>query len=139
MTPKREDIVELGLTGRWDEMKAIVDVDREGHEKTTPPSQLFVAHVESSTIMQKFLKKAKKQKMVEEKKEKIIEDLVLQKTPKPFNAVKCKLVDEAIREEYGNLFPFRNKPITKVKILVHRFFLAPKQIVYRLFRETRMK
>ncbi len=31
MKPKGEDIVELGLTRRWDEMKAIVDVDRKGH------------------------------------------------------------------------------------------------------------
>jgi hypothetical protein len=36
-------------------------------------------HVESSTIMQKLVKKAKKEKMVEEKKEKIIKDLVLKK------------------------------------------------------------
>jgi hypothetical protein len=60
-------------------MKAIVDVDREGHEKTAPTSQLLVVHVESSTIMQKLVKKAKKEKMVEEKKEKIIKGLVLKK------------------------------------------------------------
>jgi hypothetical protein len=69
MMPKRKDIVELGLTGRCNEMKAIVDVDREGHEKIAPPSQLFVAHVESSTIMQKLVKKAKRQNMVEKTKD----------------------------------------------------------------------
>jgi hypothetical protein len=79
MKPKGKNIVELGLTGRWDEMKAIVDVDREGHEKIAPPSQLLVMHEESSTIMQKLVKKAKKEKMVKEKKEKIIEDLVLKR------------------------------------------------------------
>ncbi len=65
--------------------------------------------------------------MVEEKKKKkIIKDLVLQKMPKPFNVVKCKLIDEIIRGEYGNLFPLKNKPKTKVTILVCQFFLAPK-------------
>jgi hypothetical protein len=51
-------------------------MNKKGHEKTAPPSQLFVAHVESSIIMQNLVKKAKKQKMVENK---IIEDLVLKK------------------------------------------------------------
>jgi len=57
-------------------------------------------------------------KMVEEKKEKIIEDFILQKNPKPFDAAECKLMDETIRGEYGDLFPFGNKPIMEVKIFV---------------------
>jgi hypothetical protein len=60
--------------------------------------------VESFTTMHKLVKKTKKEKMVKEKKEKIIDDLIHQKTPKPFNVTKCKLVDETIRREYGNLF-----------------------------------
>ncbi len=60
----------------------------------------------------------------------------LKKTPKPFDVVKCKLVDETVRGEYGNLFPFKNKSIMRVIIPIHRFFLAPKQIVYHLLRDT---
>jgi hypothetical protein len=85
--------------------------------------------VESSTTMHKLIKKAKKENMVEEK-ENIIKDLVLQKIPKPFNAAECKLVDETIRGEYGDLFPLGNKLIMGVKIHVHHFFLMPRCIVY---------
>ncbi len=85
--------------------------------------------MESSTTMHKPIKKAKKEKMVEEK-EKIIKDLVLQKIPKPFNVIECKLVDETIRGEYGDLFPLGNKLITSIKVHVRRFFLMPRCIVY---------
>ncbi len=37
------------------------------------------------------------------------------KNLKPFNVVKCKLVDETIRGEYGDLFPLGNKLIVGVK------------------------
>ncbi len=80
--------------------------------------------------MHKPIKKAKKQKMVEEKKENIIENLVLQKTPKPFNAAECKLVDETISGEYGDLFPLGNKLIVGFKVHAYHFFLMPRCIVY---------
>ncbi len=80
--------------------------------------------------MHKPIKKAKKQKMVEEKKENIIENLVLQKTPKPFNAAECKLVDETISGEYGDLFPLGNKLIVGFKVPICLFFLMPRCIVY---------
>ncbi len=60
--------------------------------------------------------------MVKEKKEKIIENLVFQKNPKPFNVVKCKLMDETIRGEYGDLFPLGNKLIVRLKTLIYYFF-----------------
>lgn len=44
MRPKGEDAIVLGLIGRWDEMKVIVDVGRERHEKFAPPSQLLIVH-----------------------------------------------------------------------------------------------
>ncbi len=87
-------------------------------KKSVPPSQLPIVNVESSTTMQKPIKKAKKGEMVEEKKEKIIEDFILQKTPKPFDVAECKLMDKTIRGEYGDLFPFGNKPIMEVKNFV---------------------
>jgi hypothetical protein len=71
-------------------------------------------HVESSTTMHKLVKKAKKEKMVKKNKEKIIEDLIHQKTPQPFNVTKWKLMDEKINGEYGTLFRLGNKPIMGV-------------------------
>jgi hypothetical protein len=76
--------------------------------------------------MNKPMKKAKKEKMVKEKKQKLIEDLVLQKTLKSFDVAECKLVDQTIRGEYGDLFPLGNKLIVGVKVLVRHFFLAPR-------------
>jgi len=65
----------------------------------------YMLHMwKSSMTMQKHVKK---EKMVEKKKEKITKDLVLQNNPKPFVVVKCKLVDETIRGEYGDLFPWK--------------------------------
>ncbi len=80
--------------------------------------------------MHEPIKKAKKEKTVKEKKRKKIEDLIFQKTLKPFNVAKCKLINETIRGKYGDLFPLGNKPIVGVKIHVYCFFLAPKRIVY---------
>lgn len=60
------------------------------------------------------------------------EDFVFQKLPKSFNATKCKLMDETIRGKYDDLFLVGNKPIARVKILIHYFFLALKCIVYHL-------
>jgi hypothetical protein len=39
-------------------------------------------------------------------------------------------MDETIRGEYGDLFPFANKPIMEVKKFVFWFFFMWKQIVY---------
>jgi hypothetical protein len=78
--------------------------------------------VENSTIMHKPIKKAKKERMVEEKKEKIIENLVFKKTPKPFDVTECKLVDEIIRGEYGDLFPLGKSQLRGSKFLSIIFF-----------------
>jgi hypothetical protein len=83
--------------------------------------------------MQKLAKKAKQDKTIEKQNEKIIDNLIFQKTLKSFNVTECKLVDEKIMGEYGDYFPFINKLIARVKILVNRFSLAPKHIVYRPF------
>jgi hypothetical protein len=90
--------------------------------------------------MQKPIKKAKKGEMVEEKKEKIIEDFILQKTPKPFDVAECKLMDKTIRGEYGDLFPFGNKPIMEVKILSSDFFSCENKL-FIIFcqRDTRIR
>ncbi len=45
---------------------------------------------------------------------------------KSFNVVECKFIDEKLRGDYGDYFPFINKLIVGVKILINWFSLAPK-------------
>ncbi len=94
-------------------------------------SSIPITHCTCGELHKKHepIKKAKKEKTVKEKKRKKIEDLIFQKTLKPFNVAKCKLINETIRGKYGDLFPLGNKPIVGVKIHVYCFFLAPKRIV----------
>jgi ABC-type multidrug transport system fused ATPase/permease subunit len=118
------------LRQRWDEMIVAIKVDKEELEKIALQPHLLVVHVKSSITMQKLAKKAKKEKTIEELNEKIIDNLVFQKTLKSFNATKFKFVNEKIMGEYGDYFPLINKLIVGVKILVNRFYFAPKHIVY---------
>jgi hypothetical protein len=69
------------------------------------------------------LKKPKKKKMFEEKKENVIDNLVLNKRPKCLNIVECRLVDDIIKGEYGDCFPFKSKPIKGMKVEVEDFSL----------------
>jgi hypothetical protein len=38
---------------------------------------------------------------------------------KSFNVVECKFIDEKLRGDYGDYFPFINKLIVGVKILIN--------------------
>jgi hypothetical protein len=55
---------------------------------------------------------------IEEKKEKTIDNLVMKKYPKGLDETKCKHVNESIRNESSDYFPFGNKPVEGVKVLV---------------------
>lgn len=66
----------------WD--KAVVEIEKIEQQQ----SQQIVTHVESSITHQKLLKKPRKEKMIEEKKEKVIDNLVMKKHLKSFDIVK---------------------------------------------------
>ncbi len=52
------------------------------------------------------LPKNKKQKAtIEEKKEKLIENLIMKKYSKGLDKTECKHVDESIRSEFSDCFP----------------------------------
>jgi hypothetical protein len=53
----------------------------------------------------------------------VIDNLVLNKWPKCFNIVECRLVDGTIKGEYGDCFPFKNKPIEGMKVEIEDFSL----------------
>jgi hypothetical protein len=59
---------------------------------------------------------------MEEKKEKMIDNLVMKKYPKGFSETECKHLDESIRNEFSNYFPLANKPIEGIKVLVDKFY-----------------
>lgn len=45
----------------------------------------------------------------------MIDNLVVKKYPKGLDEIKCKHVDESIRNEFSDCFPLGNKPIEGVK------------------------
>jgi len=55
---------------------------------------------------------------IEEKKEKTIDNLVMKKYPKGLDETKCKHVNESIRSESSNYFPFGNKHVEGVKVFM---------------------
>jgi hypothetical protein len=57
--------------------------------------------------MEKKPKKVKKEKMKDEKREKIIDDVVMHKNLKGFNEVECRIINKAMSEKFDNFFPSR--------------------------------
>jgi len=92
-------------------------------------------NVEGSYVI-RAPKKQKKEATMEEKREKRIDNLVMKKYPKGFNEMKCKHVDESIRNQFSNCFPFGNKPIEGVKVPVDKFLPLLGRIVYRPLNNT---
>jgi len=83
-----------------------------------------------------LLRNKKKETTMEEKREKRIDNLVMKKYPKSFNEMKCKHVNESIRSQFSNCFPFGNKLIEGVKVPVDKFLPPPGRIVYHPLNNT---
>jgi hypothetical protein len=62
-------------------------------------------------------KKKKKEATIEEKKEKMIDNLIMKKYPKGFDKIECKHVDELIKNEFSDYFPLGNQHVEGVKFL----------------------
>ncbi len=81
-------------------------------------------------------KKQKKEETMEERKEKMINNLVMKKYLKGLDKMECKHVNELIRSEFYSCFPLGNKPIEGVKVPINKFLPPPKRIVYRPLSDT---
>jgi len=66
-------------------------------------------------------KNQRKEVTMEEKREKTIDNLIMNKYPKGLNEIECKNVDKSIKSEFSYCFPLGNKPIERVKVLVNKF------------------
>ncbi len=78
-------------------------------------------------------KKPHKEKMEVQKKEKILDNIVLEKEEKGFYAKDCCLVTETIGEKYDVYFLFGTALMPNVEIEVYRFKWFPPNIIYRPF------
>jgi len=74
--------------------------------------------------------------IIEEKKEKMIDNLVMKKYPKGFDEIKCRHVDESIRNKFSNCFSFGNKHVERLKVPMDRILPPPWRIVYRSLNNT---
>jgi hypothetical protein len=79
----------------------------------------------------RLTKKPHKEKMKAQKKEKISENIVLDKEDKGFDAKEC-LVVKTIGEEYDVCFSFGTTLVPIVEIEVHGFKQSPPNIMYML-------
>jgi hypothetical protein len=66
----------------------------------------------------------------------MINNLVMKKYFKGLDKIECKHVDESIKSEFSDYFPFGNKPIEEVKVPLDRFPPPPTKIVYHPLSDT---
>jgi soluble cytochrome b562 len=111
----------------WDEMVIVLVIKKDDKMATT--FKVAQIDVEGSSMI-KALKKQKKDVTIEKKREKAIDNLVMKKYPKGFDEIECKHVDESIRSKFINYFPFGNKHVEGVKVLMDRFLPPLRKIVY---------
>jgi hypothetical protein len=97
-------------------------------------SKTIQINVEGSSMIG-VPKKQKKEATIKEKREKMIDNLIIKKYPKGLDKIKCKRVDESIKSEFSNYFPFGNKLVERVKVLVDRF-LPLGRIMYHPLSNT---
>jgi hypothetical protein len=111
----------------WDEMVTMIVIKKDNRMEII--FEATQTNVKGSYVI-KVPKKQKKEATMEEKREKMIDNLVMKKYPKGFDEIECKHVNESIKSQFSNYFTFGNKPIESIKVLVNKFLPPPGRIVY---------
>ncbi len=83
----------------WDELVTMIVIEKDTIMETI--SEVVQKDVEGSFVI-RAPKKQKKKAIMEEKKERTIDNLVMKKYPKGFSETECNHVDELIRNEFSN-------------------------------------
>ncbi len=83
----------------WDEMVTMIVIEK--YNKLTTTSKVIQIDVEDFLTI-RAPKKKKKEATIEEKKEKMIDNLLIKEYPKGLDKIECKHVDESIRSELSN-------------------------------------
>ncbi len=117
----------------WDEMATMIVIKKDNIMVII--SKTMQIDVKGSSMI-RTPKKQKKEETMEERKEKMIDNLVMKKYLKGLDKMECKHVDESIRSEFYYCFPLGNKPIEGVKVPINKFLAPPKRIVYRPLSDT---
>ncbi len=117
----------------WDEVVTMIVIKKDNIMVVT--SKVAQRDVEGS-LMIRVPKKQKKEVTIEEEKEKMIDNLVMNKYPKSFDETKCKHVNESIRNEFSDYFPLGNKHVEGVKVHVDKFLPPLRKIMYRPLSDT---
>jgi hypothetical protein len=98
----------------WDKMVTMIVIKNDNRMVTT--FEVTQIDVEGVLVIG-VPKKKKKEAIIKEKREKMIDNLVMKKYPKGFDKIECKHVDESIKNEFSNCFPLGNKHVEGVKFL----------------------
>jgi hypothetical protein len=78
--------------------------------------------------MEKKPKKVKKEKMKDDKREKIIDDVVMHKNLKGFGDIECRTIKKAISKKFDKFFPLELLVVLHVELPIQRFVEAPSRI-----------
>ncbi len=109
----------------WDKMVTMIVIKKDNKMETN--FEATQIDVEGSSMV----KAPNKQK-----KEKMIDNLVMNKYPKGFDKTKCKHVNESIKSEFFYCFPLGNKPIEGVKVPLDKFLSPLGKIMYHPLSDT---
>jgi hypothetical protein len=117
----------------WDKIVIMIVIKKENIMVTTSEATQIV--VEGSSMI-KAPKKQKKEVTIKEKKEKIIDNLIIKKYPKGLDETESKHVKKSIKSKFSNSFPFGNKHVERVKVPVDRFLPPLGRSVYHPLNDT---
>ncbi len=117
----------------WDEMVTMIVIKKDNSMVII--FEAVQIDVEGSSMI-RAPKKQKKEETMEERKEKMIDNLVMKKYLKGLDKMECKHVNESIKSELYYYFPLGNKPIESVKIPINKFLPPSKRIVYHPLNDT---
>jgi hypothetical protein len=106
---------------------AIVESKLHLKSKMVASQSIVVTNI-ANFAMEKKPKRAKKEKMKDEKREKVTDDVVMHKNLKGFNEVECRTINKAISKMFDNFFPLELFTVLDVELLIQRFVEAPSRI-----------
>jgi hypothetical protein len=117
----------------WDEMVIVIVIKKDN--KMARTCETARIDIKGSSMI-RAPKKQKKEAKIKEKREKMINNLVMKKYFKGLDETECKHAHESIKNEFSDYFPLGNKPVERVKVLLDRFLPLPRKIMYHPLSDT---
>ncbi len=96
---------------------AIVESKLHLKSKMVASQSIVVTNI-ANFVMEKKPKRVKKEKMKDEKREKIIDDVVMHKNLKGFNEVECRTINKVKSRKFDSFFPLELLAVLNVELSI---------------------